>query len=97
MKLPRLLLNAGTLGLIVLGLQLQAEPAPTPAAPPSGTPLRFVVVGDTQSASGGAINGPVVAQLIQDMNALNPDFAFFCGDLVSGASTVSATSAQWQT
>jgi len=96
-KLPRLLLNAGTLGLIVLGLQLQAGPAPTPAAPPPGTPLRFVVVGDTQSASGGAINGPVVAQLIQDMNALNPDFAFFCGDLVSGASTVSATSAQWQT
>lgn len=59
--------------------------------------FKFVVVGDTQSANGvDAYNLNVLPQLVADMNAQQPDFGIFCGDLVAGTSTVGGTTAQWE-
>ena len=53
----------------------------------------FVVVGDTQDdgTTGGGINDNLWPAMAYDMNALNPDFALFCGDLVSGSSSIDTT------
>ncbi len=93
MKRTRLLLlPAAFLALLLFGLWPRAA-----AGGEGGGSFRFVVVGDTQSATGaGSFNPSVVPQLIQDMNALNPDFALFCGDLVAGAGSVAGTVAQWE-
>ena len=63
----------------------------------AGTPLRFVVVGDTQDdgTTGGGINDNIWPQMAYDMNALDPAFALFCGDLVSGSSSTSAHINEW--
>lgn len=47
--------------------------------------VSFVVVGDTQAETGDSVNWDVFPQMIEDMNALSPDFAFFVGDLVNGS------------
>lgn len=83
------LLPASLLALLALGLFSVEKSG-------DGAPLRFVVVGDTQSDGSGSINWNVVPQMIQDMNALNPDFALFCGDIVSGTGSVAGTVAQWE-
>ena len=58
----------------------------------------FVVVGDTQDdgTTGGGINDNLWPAMAYDMNALNPDFALFCGDLVSGSSSIDTTVIQWE-
>ena len=63
----------------------------------SGGSLRFVVVGDTQDNgnTGGGINDEVWPRMALDMNAHEPAFALFCGDLVSGGS-LGLTQNQWQ-
>jgi hypothetical protein len=58
--------------------------------------LRFVVVGDTQAHDGAGVNEGVVAQLVEDMNTLSPDMAFFVGDLTNGAGDVPGQVAAWQ-
>ncbi len=58
--------------------------------------LTFVVVGDMQTdGNHSSINWDVFPQLVQDMNAHDPQLGLFVGDLVGGASTVSGTQAQW--
>ncbi len=73
----RLVLRVGFVALLAIGLRMRAAPAASSApVGAQGGSFKFVVVGDTQAASGGgAINAPVVAGLIADMNALQPDFA----------------------
>ena len=63
----------------------------------AGETLRFVVVGDTQDdgTTGGGINDNMWPQMAYDMNALDPAFALFCGDLVSGSSSSSAHMNEW--
>jgi hypothetical protein len=58
----------------------------------------FVVVGDTQDdgTTGGGVNDKLWPAMAYDMNALNPAFALFCGDLVSGSSSIDTTVAQWE-
>jgi len=65
--------------------------------PPAGN-FSFVVVGDTQDdgTTGGGINDNMWPQMATDMNALSPSFALFCGDLISGSSSMSSTLSQWQ-
>lgn len=58
--------------------------------------LRFVVVGDTQAHTGSGVNEDVVPQLVEDMNALAPDMAFFVGDLTNGAGNLADQRAAWQ-
>ena len=58
--------------------------------------LTFVVVGDMQTdGNHSSINWNVFPQMVQDMNAHDPQLGLFVGDLVGGASTVSGTQAQW--
>ena len=60
-------------------------------------PLRFVVVGDTQTdGDHTSINWDVLPGLIDDMNAHNPDVGLFVGDLVGGTGSVAGTVAQWE-
>ena len=47
-------------------------------------PLRFVVVGDTQGSSAGTAD--FVSQLVDDIDARNPAFVMFPGDLVGTGS-----------
>ena len=63
----------------------------------AGETLRFVVVGDTQDdgTTGGGINDNIWPQMAYDMNALNPAFALYCGDLVSGTSSGAGTTNEW--
>jgi MYXO-CTERM domain-containing protein len=61
-----------------------------------GQELTFVVVGDVQTdGNHSSINWDVFPQLVEDMNAHEPQLGLFVGDLVGGASSVSATQAQW--
>ena len=62
-----------------------------------GGTLRFVVVGDTQDdgTTGGGINDNRWPQMAFDMNAHDPDFALFCGDLISGSGSTGTHLAQW--
>jgi hypothetical protein len=62
-----------------------------------GETLRFVVVGDTQDdgSTGGGINDNIWPQMATDMNALDPAFALFCGDLVAGSISSSVTINEW--
>ena len=53
---------------------------------PDSEPIRFVVVGDTQSSTGGGIE-PFATQLMRDIELRSPDFVMFPGDLV-GTGTV---------
>lgn len=98
----RALLPVAFLALLALALS-----RPTPeeaalvrvrAAAEASTTLRFVVVGDTQDdgTTGGGVNDAVWPAMADDMNALNPAFALFCGDLVSGSSSLPVTTAQWE-
>ncbi|MCH2111298.1 MAG: metallophosphoesterase [Planctomycetes bacterium] len=59
--------------------------------------LRFIVVGDTQDdgTTGGGINDNMWPAMAADINALNPAFALFPGDLVSGSSSMSTMIGQW--
>ena len=58
--------------------------------------FRFAVIGDPQTdGDESSINWDVLPQLIEDMNARNPDLLLVAGDLVGGAGTVPATVAQW--
>jgi hypothetical protein len=63
----------------------------------AGTPFRFVVVGDTQDdgTTGGGINDNIWPQMAYDMNAFDPAFALFCGDLVAGSTSSSVTTNEW--
>ena len=58
----------------------------------AAAPLRFVVVGDTQSSTGGGIES-FVPDLLDDIEARNPDFVVFPGDLVGTGTT--GTFDQW--
>jgi hypothetical protein len=62
-----------------------------------GAPLRFVVVGDTQDdgTTGGGINDSVWPQMALDMNAHDPAFALFPGDLVAGSTSSAVTLNEW--
>ena len=49
------------------------------------TPFRFAVVADSRSNHNNpSVNSAVLRQLIADMNAMNPAFCLFPGDLVYG-------------
>lgn len=59
--------------------------------------LTFVVVGDTQTAGAeDSINFAVFPQIVEDMNAHDPDVGLFVGDLVGGSGSLTATVDQWQ-
>ena len=59
--------------------------------------LTFVVVGDTQTAGAeDSINFSVFPQIVEDMNAHDPDVGLFVGDLVGGSGSLTATVDQWQ-
>jgi hypothetical protein len=58
--------------------------------------LSFVVVGDTQAVDGDSVNMDVVPTLVEDMNALAPDLAFFVGDLTNGASSLPRQVEVWE-
>ena len=55
------------------------------AARADSTPFRFAVVADSRSNHNNpSVNSAVLRQLMADMNALNPAFCLFPGDLVYG-------------
>jgi hypothetical protein len=100
-SIPSLLLPALALsgGMLVASGEKSVDPvrrANALASSPGS--FRFVVVGDTQDdgTTGGGINDNMWPQMANDMNALSPSFALFCGDLISGSGTMSTTLAQWQ-
>jgi len=85
---------AASLALLVPGLAGIARVALAQGAEPQ--PFRFVVVGDTQTDGAEAsVNWDVLTQLVVDMNAHNPAFGLFVGDLVGGSSSLTTTRAQW--
>lgn len=59
--------------------------------------FRFAVIGDPQTdGDESSVNWDVLPQLVEDMNARNPDILLVAGDLVGGAGSVPATVSQWQ-
>lgn len=73
-----------TLPLIVLVLALWAGIFAGQSSADTSS-LRFAVVADSRSNHNNpSVNSAVLRQLIADMNALNPAFCLFPGDLVYG-------------
>ena len=63
----------------------------------SAEPLRFVVVGDTQTDGGHvSVNWDVLPLMVEDMNAHDPVLGLFVGDLVGGTGSVAGTVDQWE-
>ncbi|MDA1267401.1 MAG: metallophosphoesterase [Planctomycetota bacterium] len=100
--LLRALLPLPFLALFAVGISAPDPPeaalAAVHAAVESSSQLRFVVVGDTQDdgTTGGGINDTLWPAMAEDMNALAPAFALFCGDLVAGSSNLNTTAAEWE-
>ena len=62
----------------------QQEPAQEPANPATGQPFTFVQICDPQLGKGGYEHDlKTFEQAVVQTNALKPDFAVICGDLVS--------------
>jgi len=67
---------------------LAALPA---AAQPQFT---FAVVGDTQNS--GTLNHDVFPQIVEDIDALDPAFSLFCGDLIGGFWDIGTHQDAWE-
>jgi cysteine-rich repeat protein len=85
----------GFLALASIALAMFGGTLPNAGAQES-TAFRFVVVGDTQTdGDENSVNWDVLTQLVQDMNAHDPELGLFVGDLVGGSSSLATTRSQW--
>ncbi len=65
-----------------------------PILPASAQQFSFAVVGDTQNS--GTLNHDVFPQIIEDIDALDPAFSLFCGDLIGGFWDIGTHQAAWE-
>ncbi len=85
MNLRFRLLPLFTAGLVAAGL-VAADPAPEGGGKPEAGEFEFIQMCDTQLGMGGYEHDVKTFELAVDqINAMEPDFVFICGDLVNKA------------